>query len=117
MDMRFRNASIIFMLALLLLANSASATKCVVYAVDEYKMAVNNARIYLDNSSLPIGTTTYNAGLGRNAWIGDIDQLGEHTLTAKWERARPSVISHEGSATVDMAGNSTMHITIATHKV
>ena len=80
-------------------------------------MAVNNARISLDNSTLPIGTTTYNAGLGRNCWVGDIAQTGEHTLTAKWERARPNVVYHQGSATVNIAGDSTMRITIPTHKV
>lgn len=115
--MRFRNASVILMLAVLLLANSAYATKCVIYVTDEHKMTINNARIYLDDSSLPIGTTTYNSGLGRNAWVGDISQSGEHTLTATWEQARPNVIYHQGSATVDIAGNSTMRITIETHKV
>jgi hypothetical protein len=105
------------MLAMLLLANGAAATKCVIYVVDEHKMTVNNARIYLDNSSQPIGMTTYNAGLGRHAWVGDIAQTGEHTLTAKWERARPNVVSHQGLATVNIAGNSTMRITIATHRV
>ncbi len=105
------------MLALVLLANSAAATKCVIYVLDEYKMTVGSARIYLDNSTTPIGMTSYNAGLGRSAWIGDIDQSGEHTLTAKWTKARPNVVSHEGSAVVNIAGNSTMRITIATHKV
>ena len=115
--MRFRNASVILMLAVLLLANSAAATKCVIYVTDEHKMTINNARIYIDNSSLPIGTTAYNSGLGRNARVGDISQSGEHTLTATWEQARPNVIYHQGSATVDIAGNSTMRITIETHKV
>lgn len=115
--MRFRNASLILMLAMLLLANGAAATKCVIYVIYEHKMTINNARIYLDNSSLPIGMTTYNAGLGRNAWIGDVAQMGEHTLTAKWERARPNVAYNQGSATVNIAGDSTMRITIATHKV
>ena len=107
----------ILMLAVLLLANSAYATKCVIYVTDEHKMTINSVRIYLDNSSLPIGTTAYNSGLGRNAWVGDISQSGEHTLTAKWVQARPNVIYHQGSATVDIAGNSTMHITISTHNV
>ncbi len=107
----------ILMLAVLLLANSAYATKCVIYVTDEHKMTINSERIYLDNSSLPIGTTAYNSGLGRNAWVGDISQSGEHTLTAKWVQARPNVIYHQGSATVDIAGNSTMHITISTHNV
>ena len=62
--MRFRNASVILMLAVLLLANSAAAIKCVIYVIDEHKMTINNARIYLYNSSLPIGTTAYNSGLG-----------------------------------------------------
>ena len=115
--MRFRNASMVLMLAVLLLANSAYATKCIIYVTDEHKMTINNARIYLDNSSLPIGTISYNSGLGRNAWVGDISQSGEHTLTAKWEQTRPNVVYHEGSATVNIAGNSTMHITIPTHKV
>jgi hypothetical protein len=115
--MKFRNASMILMLAVLLLANSAAATKCVIYVTDEHKMTINNARIYLDNSSLPIGTTSYNSGLGRNAWVGEISQSGEHTLTAKWAQARPNAIYHQGSEKVDIAGNSTMHITIETHKV
>jgi hypothetical protein len=107
----------ILMLAVLLLANSAAATQTVIYVVDEYKMTVNNARIYLDNSTQPIGVTTYNTALGRNGWIGDISQSGEHTLTAKWEQTRPNVVSHEGSAVVNIAGNTTLRITIATHKV
>jgi len=115
--MRFRNASMILMLAVLLLASGAVATQTIIYVVDEYKMTVNNARIYLDNSSQPIGMTTYNTALGRNGWVGDISQSGEHTLTATWEQARPNVIYHQGSATVDIAGNSTMLITIETHKV
>ena len=105
------------MLALVLLANSAAATKCVVYVVDEYKMAVGSARIYIDNSTSPIGMTAYNAGLGRNAWIGDISQSGEHTLTAKWTKARPNPVSYEGMAAVNIAGNSTLRITIPMHKV
>jgi hypothetical protein len=115
--MKFRNAPMILLLAVLLLANSAYATKCIIYVTDEHKMTINNARIYLDNSSLPIGTTAYNSGLGRNAWVGDISQSGEHTLTAKWEQTRPNVVSHEGSAAVNIAGNFTLRITIATHKV
>ncbi|HEX7445343.1 MAG TPA: hypothetical protein VF300_03050 [Methanothrix sp.] len=115
--MRFRNASMILMLAVLLLANGATATKCVIYVVDEYNMAVGSARIYIDNSTSPIGMTAYNAGLGRNAWIGDISQSGEHTLTAKWTKARPNPVSYEGTAAVNIAGNSTMRITIATRKV
>jgi hypothetical protein len=62
--MKFRNALMILMLAVLLLVNSAAAIKCVIYVTDEHKMTINNARIYLDNSSLPIGTTAYNSGLG-----------------------------------------------------
>ena len=115
--MKFRNASMVLMLAVLLLANNAAATKCVIYVTDEHKMTINNARIYLDNSSLPIGMTTYNTALGRNGWVGDISQSGEHTLTATWEQAKPNAIYHQGSATVDIAGNSTMRITIETHKV
>ena len=115
--MRFRNASMILMLAILLLANGAAATQTVIYVVDESKMTVNNARIYLDNSTQPIGVTTYNTALGRNGWVGDISQLGKHTLTAKWEQTRPNVVNHEGSAVVNIAGNSTLRITIATHKV
>jgi hypothetical protein len=115
--MRFRNATVILILALVLLANSASATKCIIYVVDEYNMAVGSARIYIDNSTLPIGMTTYNAGLGRSAWVGDISQLGEHTLTAKWERARPNIVYHQGSAMVNITGDSTLRITIATHRV
>ena len=115
--MRFRNAAMVLMLALVLLSNGAAATKCVIYVVDEYNMAVNNARIYLDNSTLPIGTTTYNAGLGRNAWVGDISQLGEHTFTAKWTKARPNPIPYIGTSVVNIVGNSTMRLTIPMHKV
>jgi len=115
--MKYRNVSLILMLAVLLLANSAYATKCVIYVTDEHTMTINNARIYLDDSSQPIGVTTYNAGLGRNAWVGEISQSGEHTLTAKWVQARPNAVYHQGSATVDIAGNSIMRITIPTHKV
>jgi hypothetical protein len=114
--MRFRNATVILMLALVLLANSASATKCIIYVVDEYNMAVGSSRIYIDNSTLPIGMTTYNAGLGRSAWVGDI-QTGEHTLTAKWTKARPNPILYEGTVTVNIARNSTMRITIPMHTV
>lgn len=114
--MRFRNAAMVLMLALVLLANSASAIKCVVYVVDEYNMPVGSARIYMDNQTTPIGMTAYNAGLGRSAWIGDI-QTGEHTLTAKWTKTRPNPILYEGTVTVNIAGNSTMRITIPMHKV
>ncbi len=107
----------ILMLAVLLLANGVAATQTVIYVVDESKMTVNNARIYLDNSTQPIGVTTYNTALGRNGWVGDISQSGEHTLTAKWEQAKPNVVSHEGSVAVDISGNSTMRITITTHVV
>ncbi len=106
----------ILMLAVLLLANGAAATKCVIYILDEYNMAVGSARIYIDNSTSPIGMTAYNAGLGRSAWIGDIP-LGEHTLAAKWTKARPNRVDYEGTAAVNLAGNSTMRITIATQKV
>ena len=105
------------MLAMLLLANGAAATKCVIYVIDEHKMTINNARIYLDNSSLPIGTTAYNAGLGRHAWVGDIAQTGEHTLMAKWTKARPNPVPYEGMAVVNIAGNSTMRITIPMHEL
>lgn len=115
--MRFRNAAMVLMLALALLAGGAAATKCVIYVVDEYKMAVGSARIYIDNTTTPIGMTTYNAGLGRSAWIGDIDKSGEHTLTAKWTKARPNPILYEGTSVVNIAGNSTMRITIPTQKV
>ncbi len=115
--MRLRNASMILILALVLLAGSAAATKCVIYVVDEYNMAVGSARIYIDNSTTPIGMTSYNAGLGRSAWVGDISQSGEHTLTAKWTKARPNPVRYEGTAAVDISGNSTMRITIPMHKV
>lgn len=115
--MRYRNAPMVLMLALVLFASGAAATKCVIYVVDEYKMAVGSARIYIDNTTTPIGMTTYNAGLGRSAWIGDIDQSGEHTLTAKWTKARPNPIPYEGTSVVNIAGNSTMRITIPMHKL
>lgn len=115
--MRFRYTSAILMLALLLMANSAVATKCAIFVVDEYKMTVNNAKIYIDDSSQPIGTTTYNTGFGRNCWIGDLNLNGMHTFSAKWARATPNRIPYEGSAMVDFGGEAKMRITIATHRV
>lgn len=114
--MRLRYTSIILMLALLLLANSAAATKCAIFVVDEYKMTVNNARVYIDDSSQPIGTTAYNTGFGRNCWIGDINLNGTHTLSAKWARSKPNRIPYEGSAMVDFRGDAKMLITIPTHR-
>ena len=115
--MRLRYASVILLTALLLMANSATATKCAIFVVDEYEMTVNNAKIYIDDSLEPIGTTTYNTGFGRNCWIGDINLNGTHTLSAKWARATPNRMPYEGSAMVDFGGGAKMRITIATHRV
>jgi hypothetical protein len=111
-----RNLLIILMLALMLLAGSAAATNCIVYAVDEYQMPVNNAVIYLDDWSNRIGSTSYNAAIGRNCWVGDISE-GQHTLNVKWDgvaRLRPA---HEGSATVNIGASEIERITILIHKV
>jgi len=114
--MNLRNVSIIPVMALMLLAGSAAATNCIVYAVDEYQMPVNNAIIYLDDWSHRLGSTSYNAAIGRNCWVGEIAE-GLHTLNVKWDgvaRLRPP---HEGSASVDIAGTGTERITIVMHKV
>lgn len=104
------------MLVLMLLAGSATATNCIVYAVDEYNMPINNAIIYLDDWSHRIGSTSYNAAVGRNCWVGDIAE-GQHTLNVKWDGVARLHPPHEGSAIVDIAGTKTQHITIETHKV
>jgi hypothetical protein len=104
------------MLALLLMANSAAATTCAIFVIDEYKMTINNAKIYIDNSSQSIGTTAYNTGFGRHCWVGDINLNGTHTLSAKWVRANPNQISYEGSAIVDFGGETKKLISIPTHK-
>jgi len=112
-----RDALIIVMLALLLLANGVAATKCVIYVVDERHQALNDASIYIDDWSQLIGKTTFNTQIGWNCWVGEIQPEGEHTLNARWEgkaRFRPP---HEGSATVNIMGSSTQFITIVTHKV
>ncbi|HUS74935.1 MAG TPA: hypothetical protein VMY43_02895 [Methanothrix sp.] len=115
--MRLRYISAILMLALLLMANSAAATKCAIFVVDEHKMTINNAKIYIDDSSQPIGTTSYNTGFGRNCWIGDVNLNGMHTLSAKWAQAKPDRIPYEGSTMVDFAGDTKMLITIVTHRI
>jgi hypothetical protein len=115
--MTIRNALLILILALLLLANGVAATKCVIYVVDESHQALNGASIYMDDWSQLIGKTTFNTQIGWNCWVGDIQSEGEHTLNAKWNgiaRFRPP---HEGSATVNIAGITTQFITIVTHKV
>ncbi len=112
-----KDALIIVMLALLLLASGAAATKCVIYVVDETHLALNDASIYIDDWSQLIGMTTFNTQIGWNCWVGEIQPEGEHTLYAKWDgkpRFRPA---HEGSATVNIAGSGTQFITIVTHKV
>ena len=114
--MMFRNISILLLLAILLLANGAAATKCVVLVTDEYKMTDNGARIYHDDTPRPMGTTAYNTGLGSNCWIGNLDLTGTHQLTAKWERVKPNPVSYQGSATVEFIGDSNMRITIPTHR-
>lgn len=115
--MRFGSTSILLVLALLLLADGATAAKCAIFVTDEYKMAVNGARIYLDDSPQPIGTTSYNAGFGGNCWIGNLDLNGSHKLSARWARAKPNLVSYEGSAMVEFAGDPEMRITIATKRL
>jgi hypothetical protein len=104
------------MLALLLLANSAASTTCAIFAMDEHKMTVNNAKIYLDNSSQPIGTTIYNSGFGQYCWIGDINLNGTHTFSTKWVQTNPNRIPHEGSIVVEFAGETKKLIRIPTRK-
>ncbi|MHB8117643.1 MAG: hypothetical protein ACYDHX_02790 [Methanothrix sp.] len=98
------------------MANSVAATTCAIFVIDDYKMTVNNAKIYIDDSSQPIGTTAYNTGFGRNCWIGDINLNGTHTLSAKWAKATPNGVPYEGSTTVEFAGETRMRISIPTHK-
>lgn len=115
--MTIRNASLILILAFLLLVSGAAATKCVIYVVDETHQALNGASIYMDDWSQLIGKTTFNTQIGWNCWVGEIQPEGEHTLNAKWDgkaRFRPP---HKGSATVNIAGSATQFVTIMTHKV
>jgi hypothetical protein len=114
--MNIRYSLMILVLALLLLANCASATQCVVFVADENHQTINNAKIYIDDWSNIIGITTYNAGIGRNCWVGDIGQ-GEHTLNAEWNSMKPGRSTHVGSAAVNIMGSAPMMITIVTHKV
>ena len=115
--MRLRYTSVIFMLALLLLANSAASTTCAIFVIDEYKMTVNDAKIYIDGSSQPIGVTAYHTGVGRNCWVGDLNLDGMHTLSAKWAKANPNRIPYEGSIVVEFTGDTKQLINIPTHKV
>jgi hypothetical protein len=115
--MRLRYTSVFLMLALLLLVNSAASTTCAIFVIDEYKMTVNDAKIYIDDSSQPIGSTAYQTGIGRHCWVGEIDLNGTHTLTAKWERAKPNRVAHEGSIVVEFTGEAKKTINIPTHKV
>lgn len=112
--MTLKYISLILMLALLL-ANSAAATTCAVFVLDEYKMTVNNAQIYIDDSVQSIGTTAYHTGFGLNCWVGDLDLNGTHTLTAKWARARLNGLPYEGSEVVDFGKEAKMLIRIPTH--
>ncbi|RQW77663.1 MAG: hypothetical protein EHM14_13880 [Methanothrix sp.] len=114
--MNHGNILIILMLVLMLLAGSATATNCIVYAVDEYNMPINNAIIYLDDWSHRIGSTTYNAAIGRNCWVGDVPE-GQHTLNVKWDGVARQRPAHEGSATVNIGASETERITILIHKV
>src|SRR5512136_1049922 len=98
--------SAFLMLALLLMANSAASTTCAIFAIDEHKMTVNNARIYIDNSLQPIGTTAYYTGFGQYCWIGDINLNGSHSISAKWVKANPNRIPYEGSIVVEFAGET-----------
>jgi hypothetical protein len=114
--MRLRYIPIILTLALLLMANSALATTCAVFAMNDHKMTVNNAKIYIDDSAQPIGTTTYNSGFGQYCWIGDINLNGAHTFSAKWVQTNPNRVLHEGSIVVELAGEKKKLIRIPTHK-
>ncbi len=114
--MRPRYVSIIFVLALLLMSNSAAATTCAFFVIDEYKMTVNNAKIYIDDSSQPIGITAYNTGFGRNCWIGELNLNGTHTFSAKWTNGAPNGATYRGATTVEFTGDSRMRINIPTHK-
>lgn len=111
--MKLRYSSVVLVLALLLMANSAAATTCAIFAINEQKMTVNNAKIYLDNSSQPIGTTTYNSGFGQYCWVGDLKLNGTHTLGAEWVQAQAS---HKGSIAVEFAGETKKLIRIPTQK-
>ena len=115
--MRLGFTSVIFLLALLLLANSAASTTCVIFVIDEYKMTVNDAKIYIDDSPQPIGLTAYHTGVGRNCWVGDINLDGTHTLSAKWAQAKPNRIPFEGSIVMEFTGETKQLIYIPTHKV
>ena len=114
--MNIKYPLIVLALVRLLLANGASATHCVVFVVDENHQTVNNAKIYIDDWINAIGTTTYNTGIGRNCWVGDIGE-GEHTLNAKWNGMKPGKSAHVGSTAVDIKGTAPMMITIVTHRV
>ena len=114
--MNMRTAWLVLVVALLLLANCAAATRCMIFVEDEYKMTINNADIYLDDWSHLLGTTSYNTAIGRNCWVGNIPE-GQHVLYAKWAGVPRSRPSHEGSASVNLEGRSPQRITIVTHRV
>jgi hypothetical protein len=115
--MRLGFTSVIFLLALLLLANSAASTTCSIFVIDEYKMTVNDAKIYIDDSPQPIGVTAYNTGVGQHCWVGEINLNGTHTISAKWAKAKPDRIPYEGSIAVEFTGMTKQLINIPTHKV
>jgi len=106
----------LLVLSLLVLANCASATRCVVFVVNENQQTINNAKIYVDNWSNKIGITTYNTGIGRNCWVGDINS-GEHTLNAFWTSMRPNRSTYAGSTLANIPQSTPLMITIVTHKV
>ncbi len=114
--MRSIYASVIFVLALLLMVNGATATTCAIFVVDDHKMTVNSAKIYIDDSMQPIGTTAYHTGLGRNCWIGDLNLNGTHIFSAKWAKATPNRVAYDGATTVEFTGDTRMRINIPTHK-
>jgi hypothetical protein len=113
--MNIRKVSLVLVVAILLLASCATAAKCIVYVIDEHQMTLNNADIYLNDWSHRLGTTTYNAAIGQNCWIGDIAE-GEHMLYARWAGISPSRLPHKGSAAVSIIGMFPQSITIVTQK-
>lgn len=114
--MKLGYAYIILVLALILMSNSVEATTCAIFVINDYKMTVNNAKIYIDDSLQPIGITAYNTGVGRNCWIGDLNLKGTHTLSARWTKATPNRITYEGATIVEFTGDDRMRIDIHTHK-
>ena len=96
--------SLFIISAIMLLSFCASATKCVVIVLDEQKMPINHAKLYLDNWSNFIGTTdysTYTTGIDNSCWIGEIS-VGSHMLSAK-KSGTTSRPPYNGSAIVEIS--------------